>query len=64
MHTWKNGTKAVVYAPCTVSDLTDKGYDYRLGHVRKKEILSEGHMLFFGNIQGRHIRKRNSPQSA
>ncbi len=47
------------YAPCTVSDMTDKGYDYwALGHVHKREILSEEpYIVFPGNIQGRHIRE-------
>jgi exonuclease SbcD len=45
------------YAPCTVGDLNSKGYDYwALGHVHKREIVSEDTMIIFpGNTQGRHI---------
>lgn len=45
------------YAPCTISDLTEKGYDYwALGHIHKREILHEyPHIIFPGNTQGRHI---------
>ena len=47
------------YAPCSLSDLTDKGYDYwALGHVHNYKILSENPMVAFpGNLQGRHIRE-------
>ncbi len=47
------------YAPCTLDDLRSKGYDYwALGHVHKREIVSEDPpVLFPGNIQGRHIRE-------
>jgi len=45
------------YAPCTVSDLQSKGYDYwALGHIHKRESVSDNpHIVFSGNIQGRHI---------
>jgi predicted phosphodiesterase len=45
------------YAPCSLSDLTDKGYDYwALGHVHEYKILSEDPLVVFpGNLQGRHI---------
>lgn len=47
------------YAPCTLSELTEFGYDYwALGHIHKREILSsDPHVVFSGNIQGRHIRE-------
>jgi predicted phosphodiesterase len=47
------------YAPCSLSDLTDKGYDYwALGHVHEYKILSEDPLVVFpGNLQGRHIRE-------
>lgn len=47
------------YAPCTVDGLRSKGYQYwALGHVHKREELSEDPWIVFpGNIQGRHIRE-------
>ncbi|HKJ65929.1 MAG TPA: DNA repair exonuclease [Desulfopila sp.] len=47
------------YAPCSIDDLNSQGYDYwALGHVHKREVLSEDPMILFpGNIQGRHIRE-------
>jgi exonuclease SbcD len=47
------------YAPCTLSDLVEKGYDYwALGHVHQREILSERPWVVFpGNLQGRHARE-------
>ena len=47
------------YAPCTVDELKSKGYDYwALGHVHKREIVSEDPWIVFpGNIQGRHIKE-------
>ena len=47
------------YAPCTLDDLVNKGYDYwALGHVHQAEILHERpHVIFPGNLQGRHIRE-------
>ncbi|MBW1636212.1 MAG: DNA repair exonuclease [Deltaproteobacteria bacterium] len=47
------------YAPCTVDDLRSKGYDYwALGHVHKREIVSEDPLIIFpGNLQGRHIKE-------
>ncbi len=47
------------YAPCKVSDLAAKGYDYwALGHIHKR-WTSDGDVpiVFPGNIQGRHIRE-------
>jgi len=50
------------YAPCSLSSLINKGYDYwALGHVHKREILNESPWVVFpGNIQGRHIREEGS----
>jgi DNA repair exonuclease SbcCD nuclease subunit len=47
------------YAPCTIRGLSLKNYDYwALGHVHKREVLSETPLIVFpGNIQGRHIRE-------
>jgi DNA repair exonuclease SbcCD nuclease subunit len=47
------------YAPCTITDLTTKGYDYwALGHVHHGEVLHQNpHVVFPGNLQGRHIRE-------
>ena len=47
------------YAPCSLRDLTDKGYDYwALGHVHKPQVLCrDPWVVFAGNTQGRHIRE-------
>ena len=47
------------YAPCSIDDLINKGYDYwALGHVHKSEVLQENpHIVFPGNLQGRHVRE-------
>lgn len=47
------------YAPCTVDGLKSKRYQYwALGHIHKREILHEHpHIVFPGNLQGRHIRE-------
>ena len=47
------------YAPCTATELADKGYDYwALGHVHRRETVSEDPWIVFpGNLQGRHIRE-------
>lgn len=44
------------YAPFSVKDLIEKGYDYwALGHIHKQRILSESPPIIYpGNIQGRH----------
>ncbi|KAA2241174.1 metallophosphoesterase family protein [Salinarimonas soli] len=45
------------YAPCSLRDLTLKGYDYwALGHVHTREVLSTDPWIVFpGNLQGRHV---------
>lgn len=47
------------YAPCSVNDLTGKGYDYwALGHIHQPEIIHESPWIVYaGNIQGRHARE-------
>ena len=47
------------YAPCALEDLTNKGYDYwALGHVHRACVLHEKpHVVFPGNLQGRHARE-------
>ena len=47
------------YAPCSLNDLVNKGYDYwALGHVHQAEVLNERpHIIFPGNLQGRHVRE-------
>lgn len=48
-----------VYAPCSVQDLTLRGYDYwALGHVHQQEIVSRDPWIVFpGNLQGRSVRE-------
>ncbi len=50
------------YAPCTVRDLEDRGYDYwALGHVHKREdVATRPWIVFPGNLQGRHVREPGS----
>ncbi|MCB1740776.1 MAG: DNA repair exonuclease [Gammaproteobacteria bacterium] len=47
------------YAPCSLDDLVSKGYDYwALGHVHAAQVLHEHpHVVFAGNLQGRHARE-------
>lgn len=47
------------YAPCTLDDLVTKGYNYwALGHVHHGVVLHQNpHVVFPGNLQGRHIRE-------
>jgi DNA repair exonuclease SbcCD nuclease subunit len=60
LHTALEGyTEHPSYAPCSVAELTAKGYDYwALGHVHEHAVLREEPWIVFpGNIQGRHIRE-------
>jgi DNA repair exonuclease SbcCD nuclease subunit len=60
LHTALNGRDGHdPYAPCTVSDLTAKNYDYwALGHVHTREVVSEDPWIVFpGNLQGRNARE-------
>jgi DNA repair protein SbcD/Mre11 len=47
------------YAPCTLSDLAIRGYDYwALGHAHRFEIAGrEPVVVFPGCIQGRHVKE-------
>ena len=47
------------YAPCSLDELIAKGYDYwALGHVHNGQVLHKNpHVVFPGNLQGRHIRE-------
>ena len=47
------------YAPCSLDDLVNKGYDYwALGHVHQAAMLQERPPVIFpGNLQGRHVRE-------
>jgi exonuclease SbcD len=47
------------YAPCKDAELIALGYDYwALGHVHKRvEVALDPHIVFPGNIQGRHIKE-------
>src|SRR5262249_24451804 len=51
------------YAPCTLQELTSRGYDYwALGHIHKRAVLSsDPYVIFPGNLQGRHA-KENGPK--
>lgn len=44
------------YAPFQIRELKEKQFDYwALGHIHKREILSEEpYIIYSGNIQGRH----------
>ncbi|MCL4428164.1 MAG: DNA repair exonuclease [Deltaproteobacteria bacterium] len=60
LHTSVNGREGHEnYAPCSIDTLKSKNYNYwALGHIHKKEILSENPWIVFpGNIQGRHIKE-------
>ena len=58
LHTGLGGmTGHANYAPCSLDDLVNKGYDYwALGHVHQASILHEKPcVVFSGNLQGRHV---------
>lgn len=60
LHTALGGYAAHAnYAPCSLAELTAKGYDYwALGHVHEHAILQKAPWVVFpGNLQGRHIRE-------
>ncbi len=61
LHTAMSGsTGHDSYAPCSLDQLVQKGYDYwALGHVHKPEIVRNGHpyIVYSGVLQGRHIRE-------
>jgi exonuclease SbcD len=47
------------YAPCTLEELTTRGYDYwALGHIHKRAVLlRDPFVVFPGNLQGRHAKE-------
>ena len=47
------------YAPCSVEELTAKGYDYwALGHIHQPAVIREQPWIVYpGNLQGRHARE-------
>ena len=60
LHTGLGGmTGHANYAPCSLDDLVNKGYDYwALGHVHQASVLHEKpYVVFSGNLQGRHVRE-------
>ncbi|SFM27910.1 metallophosphoesterase family protein [Methylobacterium pseudosasicola] len=60
LHTSCTGHAAhETYAPCSVADLTARGYDYwALGHIHEYAELSKDPWIVFpGNIQGRSVRE-------
>jgi len=60
LHTALDGREGHdLYAPCRIEGLVAKGYDYwALGHVHKREIVSESPFIIFpGNLQGRHVKE-------
>lgn len=50
------------YAPCRLEELAARGYDYwALGHIHERAVLrSDPHVVFSGNVQGRHMRERGA----
>ncbi len=60
LHTSVDGREGhASYAPCTVEQLRNHGYDYwALGHVHTREVLHRDPWIVFpGNTQGRHARE-------
>ncbi|MCO6441265.1 MAG: DNA repair exonuclease, partial [Nitrococcus mobilis] len=60
LHTALEGSSQhASYAPCTVTELAAKGYDYwALGHVHQARVVHEApYIVFPGNLQGRHVRE-------
>ena len=60
LHTSLEGdTQHDRYAPCTLDDLRSKEYQYwALGHIHTRRVVAEdSHIVYSGNIQGRHIRE-------
>jgi len=61
LHTACAGSEGehAVYAPCTLEQLVNHGYDYwALGHVHARAVLNEHpHVVYPGNLQGRHPRE-------
>ena len=63
LHTSLTGREGhETYAPCTMADLENRGYDYwALGHVHQFEIVAQAPTVVFpGCIQGRHIKENGA----
>ncbi|MCE9526370.1 MAG: DNA repair exonuclease [Planctomycetales bacterium] len=54
-----DGGEHACYAPCKLSDLEERGYDYwALGHIHQRHNRGNSPCIAYpGNIQGRHIRE-------
>lgn len=50
------------YAPCSLEGLRSRGYGYwALGHIHQREVVCNNpHVVFPGNLQGRHVRETGS----
>lgn len=61
LHTACQGSESyhAPYAPCTVEQLVNHGYDYwALGHVHARAVLNvDPHIVYPGNLQGRSARE-------
>lgn len=60
LHTALDGREGhAPYAPCTLTKLVDRGYDYwALGHVHAHEVVSRAPFVVYpGNLQGRHAKE-------
>ncbi len=60
LHTSCEGhSRHATYAPCTISDLVSRGYDYwALGHVHDYGVLHrDPWVVYSGNLQGRSVRE-------
>lgn len=64
LHTALEGNaKHANYAPCSIAELSAKGYDYwALGHVHDYTIIQKAPcwIVYPGNLQGRHVRETGS----
>ena len=66
LHTSCTGhARHATYAPCSVADLTGRGYEYwALGHIHEYgELSCDPWIVFPGNLQGRSIRE-SGPKGA
>ncbi len=62
LHTACNSDLTDRYAPCSLGDLVNKGYQYwALGHLHAyAELHSDPHVVYPGNLQGRGIHECDS----
>jgi exonuclease SbcD len=66
LHTALDGREGhAPYAPCTLTGLVDRGYDYfALGHAHTHEVVSRAPWVVYpGNLQGRQARE-SGPKGA